>query len=67
MSSDVFWTPPQLVQRQQPHARVVCRLARSPEFDVLAYSATNTGKILLHRQVLQAVWSGQYGDEYDYV
>jgi len=32
MSSDVFWTPPQLVQRQQPRARVVCRLARSPEF-----------------------------------
>jgi len=25
------------------------------------------GKVLLHRQMLQAVWGGQYGDESDYV
>jgi two-component system KDP operon response regulator KdpE len=37
------------------------------EFEVLAYLARNAGKILLHRQVLQAVWGGQYGDESDYV
>jgi two-component system KDP operon response regulator KdpE len=37
------------------------------EFEVLAYFARNAGKILLHRQVLQAVWGGQYGDESDYV
>ena len=37
------------------------------EFDVLAYFARNAGKILLHRQVLQAVWGGEYGDESDYV
>jgi len=37
------------------------------EFEVLAYFARNSGKILLHRQVLQAVWGGQYGDESDYV
>jgi two-component system, OmpR family, KDP operon response regulator KdpE len=37
------------------------------EFEVLAYFARNSGKILLHRQVLQAVWGGQYGDEADYV
>jgi two-component system KDP operon response regulator KdpE len=37
------------------------------EFEVLAYFARNAGKILLHRQVLQAVWGGQYGDEADYV
>jgi two-component system KDP operon response regulator KdpE len=37
------------------------------EFDVLAYFARNAGKILLHRQVLQAVWGVQYGDEVDYV
>jgi two-component system KDP operon response regulator KdpE len=37
------------------------------EFDVLAYFARNAGKILLHRQVLQAVWGGQYGDEVHYV
>jgi two-component system KDP operon response regulator KdpE len=37
------------------------------EFEVLAYFACNAGKILLHRQVLQAVWGGQYGNEADYV
>jgi two-component system, OmpR family, KDP operon response regulator KdpE len=37
------------------------------EFEVLAYLARNAGKILLHRQVLQAVWGSQYGDESDYV
>jgi two-component system KDP operon response regulator KdpE len=37
------------------------------EFEVLAYFARNAGKILLHRQVLQAVWGGQYGAESDYV
>ena len=37
------------------------------EFEVLAYFARNAGKILLHRQVLRAVWGGQYGDESDYV
>src|SRR6266567_3361266 len=37
------------------------------EFEVLAYLARNAGKILLHRQILQAVWGGQYGSEYDYV
>ena len=37
------------------------------EFEVLAYYARNAGKVLLHRQVLQAVWGGQYGDELDYV
>jgi len=37
------------------------------EFEVLAYFAQNAGRILLHRQVLQAVWGGQYGEESDYV
>jgi two-component system KDP operon response regulator KdpE len=37
------------------------------EFEVLAYFARNGGKILLHRQVLQAVWGGQYAQESDYV
>ncbi len=37
------------------------------EFEVLAYLARNAGKVLLHRQVLQAVWGGQYGDESDYI
>ena len=37
------------------------------EFDVLAYFAHNAGKVMLHRQVLQAIWGGEYGDESDYV
>ena len=37
------------------------------EFDVLAYLARNAGKVLLHRQLLQAVWGSQYGEETDYV
>jgi two-component system KDP operon response regulator KdpE len=37
------------------------------EFEVLAYYAKNAGKVLLHRQVLQAVWGGQYGNEADYI
>lgn len=37
------------------------------QYQVLAYFARNAGKILLHRQVLQAVWGGQYGDEAHYV
>jgi two-component system KDP operon response regulator KdpE len=45
---------------------VEARLTRR-EFEVLAYLARNAGKVLLHRQVLQAVWGGQYGDEADYV
>jgi two-component system KDP operon response regulator KdpE len=37
------------------------------EFEVLAYFARNAGKVLLHRQVLQAVWGGQYAEESDYI
>jgi two-component system KDP operon response regulator KdpE len=37
------------------------------EYEVLAYLARNAGRVLLHRQVLQAVWGGQYGGESDYV
>ena len=37
------------------------------EYDVLAFLARNAGKVLTHRQVLQAVWGSQYGDEADYV
>jgi two-component system KDP operon response regulator KdpE len=42
------------------------RLTRR-EFEVLAYLARNAGKVMLHRQVLLAVWGGQYGDESHYV
>ena len=37
------------------------------EFEVLAYLARNAGKVLTHRQILQAVWGVDYGDENDYV
>ena len=37
------------------------------EYEVLAHLARNAGKVLLHRQVLQAVWGGQYGSEADYL
>jgi two-component system KDP operon response regulator KdpE len=39
----------------------------SKQYDVLAYLARNAGKVLTHRQILQAAWGGQYGDEVDYV
>jgi two-component system KDP operon response regulator KdpE len=37
------------------------------EYEVLAFLARNSGKLLTHRQILQAVWGGQYGDEADYL
>ncbi len=37
------------------------------EYEVLAYLACNAGKVMLHRQVLHAVWGGQYGEETDYL
>ena len=43
-------------------------LALTPkEYEILAYLARNAGKVLTHRQILQAVWGGEYGDEADYV
>lgn len=37
------------------------------EYEILAYMARNAGKVLLHRQILEAVWGTQYGKEADYV
>jgi two-component system KDP operon response regulator KdpE len=37
------------------------------EYDLLAYLARNAGKVLTHRQILHAVWGGQYGDEAGYL
>jgi len=37
------------------------------EFEVLAYLARNAGRIVLHRQLLQAVWGAEFGNESDYV
>ncbi len=37
------------------------------EYELLAYLARNSGKTLTHRQILQAVWGGEYGEESDYL
>jgi two-component system, OmpR family, KDP operon response regulator KdpE len=47
------------------HGRDVALTRR--EYDVLAYLARNSSKVMLHRQVLHAVWGGQYSEESDYL
>jgi len=37
------------------------------EYELLAYLAHNAGKVMLHRELLQAVWGGEYSNEVDYV
>lgn len=37
------------------------------EYELLAYLARNAGKVLTHRQILQAVWGADYGAEVEYV
>jgi two-component system, OmpR family, KDP operon response regulator KdpE len=37
------------------------------EYEVIAYLARNAGLVLTHRQILQAVWGPEYGEESDYV
>jgi two-component system KDP operon response regulator KdpE len=37
------------------------------ELDILAFLARNAGRVLTHRQILQAVWGGEYGDESEYL
>ncbi len=37
------------------------------EYELLAYLARNAPKLLTPRQILQAVWGGEYGDEANYV
>jgi two-component system KDP operon response regulator KdpE len=37
------------------------------EYEVLAYLARNAGRVLTHRQILQTVWGGEYGEEVEYV
>jgi two-component system, OmpR family, KDP operon response regulator KdpE len=37
------------------------------EFDLLRYLAGHANKILTHRQLLQAVWGPDYGDQVDYL
>ncbi|TAM81901.1 MAG: response regulator transcription factor [Acidobacteria bacterium] len=37
------------------------------EFDLLAYLATHPNRILTHRELLQAVWGPDYGEETEYL
>jgi len=37
------------------------------EFDVLRYLAAHPNKVASHREILQAVWGPDYGDEVDYL
>jgi two-component system, OmpR family, KDP operon response regulator KdpE len=37
------------------------------EFDLLRYLATHPNKVVPHRQLLQAVWGPDYGDQVDYL
>jgi two-component system KDP operon response regulator KdpE len=44
------------------------RLRLTPkEFDVLRYFVTHANRVLSHRQLLQAVWGPDYGDQVDYL
>jgi len=37
------------------------------EFDLLRYLATHANKVVTHRELLQAVWGPDYGDEVDHL
>jgi len=37
------------------------------EFDLLRYLAAHANRVLSHRQLLQAVWGPDYGDQVDYL
>jgi two-component system KDP operon response regulator KdpE len=37
------------------------------EFDLLRYLAAHANKVVTHRQLLQAVWGPDYGDQVDYL
>ena len=37
------------------------------EFDLLRYLVAHANKVLTHRELLQAVWGPDYGDQVDYL
>ena len=37
------------------------------EFDLLRYLTAHANKVIPHRQLLQAVWGPDYGDQVDYL
>lgn len=44
----------------------IVKLTRT-EYELLAYLASNTGKVLTHRELLHHVWGPEYGEESEYV
>ena len=42
--------------------RLTCK-----EFDLLSYFASNPNRPITHRELLQAVWGSDYGDEHEYL
>jgi two-component system KDP operon response regulator KdpE len=44
----------------------VVRLTKT-EYELLAYLASNSGKVLTHKQILHSVWGPEYGEESEYV
>ncbi|HEY6291760.1 MAG TPA: response regulator transcription factor [Terriglobia bacterium] len=39
----------------------------SKELDLLSYFVAHPNKVLTHRELLQAIWGPDYGDEYEYL
>jgi two-component system KDP operon response regulator KdpE len=39
----------------------------SKEMDLLSYLVTHPNRVLSHREILQAVWGPDYGDEHEYL
>jgi two-component system, OmpR family, KDP operon response regulator KdpE len=37
------------------------------EYDILVYLARHAGKVILHRELLKAVWGNEYGEEREYL
>lgn len=44
----------------------IVRLTKT-EYELLAYLASNSGKVLTHKQILHSVWGPEYGEESEYV
>ena len=37
------------------------------EYRLLAYLASNANRVIMHRELLRAVWGPEYGDETEYL
>ena len=50
------------VKTSDKQVRLTCK-----EFDLLSYFASNPNRPITHRELLQAVWGSDYGDEHEYL